>query len=202
VDTTGVGNGTWSSDVLPLLLNLLYDSTPSATATLDTPFVASGYQRTSTEVEIDYERAQPSNIQEVANPGEMSTRVVHPLATATGSVGDGQPVAPTGSRGGATIVAHDMSIPKESGGQVDTDMSGATSGIGHNQALQGLDGGVHRVPAISLVGKGVDGEEQTAAGEFAWGKGPPTAPTEMEVDILDGKRNQKYLQHGKAQYNP
>jgi hypothetical protein len=39
------------------------------------------------------------------------------------------------------------------------EMTGATSGIGHNQALQGLDGGVHRVPAISLVGNGVDGED-------------------------------------------
>ncbi len=43
-------------------------------------------------------------------------------------------------------------------------MTGATSGVGHDQALQGLDGGVHRVPAISLVCKGVDGEDQTAAG--------------------------------------
>ncbi len=35
----------------------------------------------------------------------------------------------------------------------------------------------------------MDGEDQTAAGELAWGKGPPTASTEMEVDILDGKRS-------------
>jgi hypothetical protein len=68
-------------------------------------------------------------------------------------------------------------------------MTDVTSGIGHNQALQGLDGVVHRVPAISLVGKGVDGEDQTAVGELAWGKGPPTASTEMEVDIPDGKRS-------------
>jgi hypothetical protein len=71
------------------------------------------------------------------------------------------------------------------------EMTGATSGIGHNQALQGLDGDIHRVPAISLVGKGVDHEDQRAAGELAWGKGPPTASTEMEVDILDGKRHPK-----------
>ena len=57
-----------------------------------------------------------------------------------------------------------MTIPQESGGQADTEMTGATSGIGHDQALQGLDGGVHRVPAISLVGEGVDGEDQTATG--------------------------------------
>jgi hypothetical protein len=90
------------------------------------------------------------------NSGEMSTRVVHPLATVTGSVRDGQPIAPTGSRGGATIADHDMTIPQESGGQADMGMTGATSGVGHNQALQGLDGGVHRVPAISLVGNGVE----------------------------------------------
>ncbi len=98
-----------------MLLVLLYDGTPSTTFTLDTPFGASGYQRTSTEAERDYEHAQPSNMQEVANPGEMSTGVVQPLATETGSVEDGQPVAPTGSRGGATIVDHNMNIPQESG---------------------------------------------------------------------------------------
>ena len=58
-----------------------------------------------------------------------------------------------------------MTIPQESGGQVDTEMTGTTSGGGHKQALQGLNGGVHSVPTISLVGKGVDGEGQTAAGE-------------------------------------
>jgi hypothetical protein len=99
----------------------------------------------------------------------MSTRVVHPLATATGSVKDGQPVAPTGSGGSATIVGHNMTIPQESGGQADTEMTGATSGVGHNQALQGLDGGVHWVPAVSLVGKGVNGEDQTAAGGVSLG---------------------------------
>jgi hypothetical protein len=82
-----------------------------------------------------------------------------------------------------------MTIPQESDGQADTEMTGATSGIGHDQALQGLDGGVHRVPAISLVGKGVDGKDQTAAGELAWGKGPPMASREMEVNIPDGKRS-------------
>ncbi len=69
------------------------------------------------------------------------------------------------------------------------EMTGATSGVGHDQALQGLDGGVYRVPAISLAGKGVKGEDQTAAGELAWGKGPPMVSTEMEVDIPDGKRS-------------
>ncbi len=188
-DTTGVENGTWSSDVLLESLDLPYDGMPSTRVTLDTPFGASGYQRISTEAEIDYERAQPSNIQEVANPEEMSTRVVHPLATATESVKDGQLVALTGSRGGTTIVDHDTTIPQGSGGQADTEMTGATSGIGYNQALQGLDRGVYRVPVISLVGNGVDGEDQTAARELSGGNGPPTASAEMKVDTLDGKRS-------------
>jgi hypothetical protein len=68
------------------------------------------------------------------------------------------------------------------------EMTGTTSGVGHDQVLPGLNGGVHRVPAISLVGNGVDGEDQTAAGESAGGKGPPTASTEKEVDMLDGKK--------------
>jgi hypothetical protein len=158
-DTTRVENGTWSSDVLLVLLDPPYDGTPSTMVTLDTPFGASGYQRTSMEAAMDYGLAQPSNIQEVVNPVEMSTGVVHPLATVTGSVGDSQPVAPTGSRGSATIVAHDMTTPQKSGGQADMEMTGATSGVGYNQALQGLDGGVHRVPAISLVCKGVDSKD-------------------------------------------
>jgi hypothetical protein len=184
-----VENGTWSSDVLLVLLDLPYDGILSTTVTLDTPFGASGCQRTSTDAETDYKHAQPSNIQEVTNPGEMPTGVVHPLATATGSAKDGQLIASTGSRGGATIVNHNMTIPQESGGQADMERTGTTSGIGHDQALQGLDGGVHSVPAISLLDKGVDGEDQTAAGELAWGKGPPTASTEMEVNIPDGKRS-------------
>jgi hypothetical protein len=67
-------------------------------------------------------------------------------------------------------------------------MTGTTSGVGHNQVLQGLNGGVHRVPAISLVGNGADGEDQTAAGESAGDKGPPTASTEMEFDKSDGNK--------------
>jgi hypothetical protein len=197
--TTGVENGTWSSDVSLLLLDLPYEGMPSPTVTLDTHFGAYGYQRTSTEAETDYKRAQPSNIQDVANPGEMSTRVVYPLATATGSFEHGQPIAPTGSRGGATIVDHDMNTPQERGGQADMEMTGATSGIGHDQALQGLDGGVHRVPAIPLVGKGVDGDDQTVAGELAWGTEPPTVSTEMEVDILDEKQS---LEISPAQKGP
>jgi hypothetical protein len=88
-DTTGVENGTWSFDVLLMSLNLPFDSTPSTTVTLRTPFGATWYQHTSMEAATDYELAQPSNIQDIVNSGEMSTRVVHPLATATGSVVDG-----------------------------------------------------------------------------------------------------------------
>jgi hypothetical protein len=111
----------------------------------------------------------------------MLSGVVHPLSPATGSVEHGQPTAPTGSVGGTTIVDHDMTTPQKSVGQVDTEMTGTTSVVGHDQALQGPDGGVHRVYAISLVGKGLDGEDQTAAGELAWCNGPPTVTTEMEV---------------------
>jgi hypothetical protein len=101
---------------------------------------------------------------------------------------DGQLIAPTGSGGSATIVDHDMTIPQESGRQTDMEMTGAISGIGHNQALLGLGEGVHWVPDISLVGNSVDGEDQTAAGESAGDKAPPMASTEMEVDMPDGKK--------------
>jgi hypothetical protein len=167
-DTTGMENGIWSSDVLLVLLDLPYDGTPSTTVMLVTPFGASRYQCISTEAETDYEHAQPSNTQDVTNSGEMSTRVVHPLST---------------------IVNHNMTTPQECGGQADAEMTGATSSIGHNQALQGLDGGVHMVFAISQVDKGVNGEDQISTGKLAWGKGPPTASTEIEVNILDGKRS-------------
>ncbi len=66
--------------------------------------------------------------------------------------------------------------------------TGITSGLGHDQVLQVLDGGVHRVPTISLVGNGADSEDQTVAGVSAWGKGPPTTSTEMEVHTLDGNK--------------
>jgi hypothetical protein len=114
-DTTGVENGTWSSYVFLVLLDLPYDSTPSTTVMLDTPFGASGYQRTSMEAEMDYKRAKPRNVQDVANPGEMSTGVVHPLATTAGSIKHGQPIVPTGSWGGTTVVNHNMTSPQESG---------------------------------------------------------------------------------------
>jgi hypothetical protein len=118
----------------------------------------------------------------------MATRAVHPPTSLTESVGDSQPAAPTGSGGGATIVDLNMTISQESGGQTDIEMTDVNSGVGHNQVLQGLDGGVHRAPAISLVGNGVDSEDRTEAGESAGGKGPPTVSTEMKVDVSDGKK--------------
>ncbi len=45
----------------------------------------------------------------------------------------------------------------------------------------------------------MDGEDQTAAGELAWGKEPPTTSTEMEVDIPDEKRG---LEISPAQKGP
>jgi hypothetical protein len=64
-------------------------------------------------------------------------------------------------------------------------MTGAESGVGHSQVLQGLNGGVNRVPTISLVGNGADDEDQTVAGESAGGNGSPMASKEMEVDTSD-----------------
>jgi hypothetical protein len=140
------------------------------------------------EAATDSVLAQPRNIQAVMNPGGMAPSAVHTPASATGSVEDGQPAASTGGRGGATIVDLNMTIPQERGDQTDIEMTGATSGVGHNQVLQGLDGGVHRVPTISLVGNGVDSEGQTAAGESAGGNRPPLASTEMDVNMSDGKK--------------
>jgi hypothetical protein len=45
----------------------------------------------------------------------------------------------------------------------------------------------------------VDSEDQTAAGELAWGNEPPTASTEMEVNIPDEKRS---LEISPAQKGP
>jgi hypothetical protein len=82
-----------------------------------------------------------------------------------------------------------LTIPQESGGQRDIEMTGATAGTSHNQVPRSLNGGVHSVPAIFLVGNGADGEDQTMAGEPAGGKGPPSASTETEVDTLDGNKD-------------
>jgi hypothetical protein len=191
-DITGAENGTRSSDVLFELLGLLYYGTPSTMIILRAPSGASGNQQCiSMKAATNSMLAQPSNIREAVNPGVRATGAVDPPTSTTGPVKGSQLVAPTGSRGSATIVDLDLTIPQESGGQMDIEMTGPTSGVGHDQVLQGLEGGVHRVPAISLVGNGVDGEDQTAAGESAGGKGPPLAYTEMEVDMLDRNKGLK-----------
>jgi hypothetical protein len=188
-DITGVVNGTWSSDVSLKLLNLLFDGTLSTKVIPRILSGASGNQQgASTEATSDTVLAQPSNIPEAVNPGVRATGAIDPAASATGSVGDGQLVVPSGGKGSATMVDLDLTIPHESGGQTDIEMTGATAGASHNQVPLSLNGGVHRVPATSLVGNGVDGEDQTAAGEQAGGKGPPTASTEMEVDTSDGNK--------------
>ncbi len=151
---------------------------------------------------MDSVLSQPRNIREVTDPGEIATGAVHPPASTTRSVRDGQLAAPTGSGGSTTIVNLGMTIPQESGGQMDIEMTGATSGVGYNQVLQGLDGGVHRIPPISLVGKGVDSEDRTAAGESAGGKGPPTASTDMDVYMLDGNKCPETSPAWKGQSNP
>jgi hypothetical protein len=186
VDITRVENGTWSSDVSLELLDLPFDVTLSTTVILRTLSGASGKQQgTSTQATTDFVLAQPSNIQEAMNLGVRSTGAVDPPASATGPVGEGKLVVPTRGGGSATMVDLDLTIPQESGGKTDIEMTGATAGAGLDQILQGLNWGVNRVPTISLVGNGADGEYQTAAGELAGGKGPPTASTEMEVNTLD-----------------
>ncbi len=142
-------------------------------------------QGTSAEATTDTMLAQPSNICEAVNPGVRATGAVDPSASATRPVGDDKLVVPTVGGGSATMVHLDLTIPHESGGQTDIEMTGATAGASHDQVLQSLNGGIHRIPAISLVGNGADGEDQTAAGEPAGGKGPSAASTEMEVDKLD-----------------
>jgi hypothetical protein len=189
VANTGADNGTWSSGGSLELLDLLFDGMPSTTVISRTLSGASRNQQgTSTEASMDLVLTQPSNIREAVNPGGRATGAVDLPASATGPVGDGQLVVPTGGGSSATTAKYNLTIPQKSGGQTDIEMTGATSGTGHDQVLQVLKGGVHRVPGISLVGNGVDGEDQKAAGELAGGKGPLTAFTEMEVDTLDGNK--------------
>ncbi len=137
------------------------------------------------------------------NPGVRETGAVDPPTSATGPVGDGQLVVPTGGRGSATIVDLNLTIPQKSVGQMDMiEMTGATSGVGHDQVLQGLNGCVHRVLELSLVGNGVNGEDQRAAEESAGGKGPLSVSTEMEVETSDRNKGPETLQHRRGQSNP
>jgi hypothetical protein len=137
---------------------------------------------------MDTVLAQPSLKHEAVNAGVRATGAVDPPASATGSVGDGQFVVPSGGKGSATMADLDLTMPHDSGGLTDIEMTGVTAGASQDQVQLSLNGGVHRVPTTSPVGIGVAGEDQTAAGEPASGKGPPTAYTEMKVDTLDGNK--------------
>ena len=132
---------------------------------------------------------QPSNIHEAVNSGEKATGAIDPPTITTGSVENGQSVAapPSGGKGCAPMADLGLTIPHRKG-PMDIEMTSATAGASPNQVPLSLSGGVHRVPTTSLVGIGVGGEDQTAAGEPASGKGPPTAYTEMKVDTLDGNK--------------
>jgi hypothetical protein len=92
-----------------------------------------------------------------------------------------------------------LTIPHDKGGLTDIEMTSATDGTSHNQVLLSLSGGVHRVPTTSLVAIGVDGKDQTVAGEPAGGKGPLAASTEMKVDT---SYENKCLETSLAQKRP
>ncbi len=190
VDNTGAVNGTWSSDVLLELLNLPFDGTLSTKVVLRIFSGASkNHQGTSREAMMDTVLTQPSNTWEAVNSGVKATGAVDPPAIATGSVGDGQSVAapPSGGKGCAPMADLGLTRPHR-GDPMDVEMTSATAGTSPNQVPLSLSGGVHRVPTTSLVGIGVDGEDQTGAGEPTGGKGPLTVLTEMEVDMLDKKK--------------
>jgi hypothetical protein len=186
-DNIGGVNGTWSSDVLLELLNLPFGSMLSSEVIPNILPSASGNQLgASTGATTDTMLIQPSNICEAVNSGVTATGAIDPPASATGSIGDGLLVAPSGGKGSAPMPMADLdlTIPHDRRGLTDIEMTGATIRASHNQVLLSLSGGVHRVPASSLVGI-MDGEDQTAARESAGGNGPLTASTEMKVDMLD-----------------
>jgi hypothetical protein len=192
VDITGVVNRTWFSDLSLELLDLLFDGTLSTKVIPRLlPGASINQQGTSTEAMMDTVLAQTSNIPVAVNPGVTATGAIDAPASATRPVRDSQLVVPTGGGGSATMADLDLTRSQESGGQSDIKikMTGATTGASHGQVLQSLNGrGVHRVPASCPVGNGAEGEDQTAAGEPAGGKGPPMASTEMEVNTLDGNK--------------
>ncbi len=191
-DITGAINRTWSSDVMLKLLDLPFDGTLSTEVIPRTlPGASENQQGTSMEAMTDTVLTQPSNIREAVNPGVMASGAADLPASATGSVGDGQLVAASGGKGSAPMADLYFTIPHDSGGLTDIEMTGATAGASHDQVLLSLSGGVHRVPTTSLVSIGMDGEDQTAAGEPAGGKGPLMASIEMEVDTWDRNKGPK-----------
>ncbi len=189
-DNTGVLNGTWSSDMSFELLNLPFDGTVSTEVI---PRILSSASRNQqgliTGATMDIVLTQPSSICEALNSGEKASGTVDPPAIATGSIGFSQPVAalPSGGKSCALMTDFGLTIPQR-GGLMDVEMTSATVGASLNQAPLNLSGGIHRVPTTSLVGIGVDGEDQTAAGEPTGGKGPLTGSTGMEVDTLDDQK--------------
>ncbi len=113
-DITGAVNGTWSSDVLLELLDLLYDGNLS---TEFVPMILSGasknQQGASSGATTDTKLTQPSIICKVMNSGVMATGAVDPPAIATGSIGDAQSVSapPSGGKGCAPMADLDLTIP-------------------------------------------------------------------------------------------
>ncbi len=163
------------------------------------PGASGNQQGASTGTTTDTVLTQLSNIREVMNLGVMATRAVDPPASATGSVRDGQVVAPSGGKGSAPMADLDLTIPHDRGGPMDIEMTGATAGASHDQVPLSLSGGVHRIHTTSLVGIGVDSEDQTAAGAPAGGKGPLTVSTEIDIVTLDEKKG---LETSLAQKRP
>ena len=166
-DNTGAVNRTWSSDMLLKSINLLFDGRVSTEVVSR---ILSGASRNQQGVitgeRTDTVLTQPSSIREAVNSGEKASGAVDPPTIATGSVGDGQSIAapPSGGKGCAPMADLGLTIPQR-GGPMDIEMTGATVGASLNQVLLSLSGGVHRVSTTSLVGIGVDGEDQTVAGE-------------------------------------
>ncbi len=197
-DNTGAVNGTWSFDMPLKLLNLPFDGTESTEVN---PRIVSGASRNQqcaiTGARTDTVLTQPSNIQEAVNSGEKASGAIDPPAIATGSVGDVQSVAapPSGGKACARMAGLGLTISQR-GGPTDIEMTSATIGAILDQVPLSISGGVHRVTTTSLVGIGVDGGHQTAAGEPTGGKGPLTVSTGMEVDTLD---KQKGLETSPAQ---
>ncbi len=180
------------------LLNLQFDSTLYTEVILRILSSASRNQQgASTRVMTHTMLTQPSDIHEAVNSGVMANGAVDPPAITIGSIGDGQSVsAPlSGGKGCALMADLDLAIP-HLGGPIDTEMTSATAGASLDQASLSLSRGVPRVPTTSLVGIGVDGENQTAAGEPTGGKGPLTVSTEVEVDT---SYKQKGLETSQAQ---
>ncbi len=186
-DNTGAVNGTWSSDALLKLLDLPFDGTVSTEVV---PRILSGASRNQqgaiTGATTDTVLTQPSNTQEAVNSGEKASGAIDPPAITTRSIGDGQSVAapPSGGKGCALMADLGLTIPQR-GGPTDIEMTSNTVGASLNQVPLSISGGVHRVPTTSLVGIGVDGEDQTEAGEPTGGKGPLTVSTGMKVDTAD-----------------